>query len=1787
MPAAPAAAQPPAAKPPLAPARPVPAAPLPAVAAPTTPPAADDHQRVASGSSGGGERDGGGGAAAGEDDDEALLQQLLRRGRDPSGGGGGTAAAGAPEGSTSSANASFDFSRPSGSKASLTAGDGAKQPGGGPPSASSASSAAAIRDALVGGADDGPFGLSSEERTLKAIISALSESETDHVDGVPDMADVERALEHARRLSALGKSSCHAGQNVLAVHESFSVSQELAKAKGSIGQPQCLAVMDDSQQSGGGRRMPLIAVGTAVGLVVLFRNDKLLGVCGSLSASAEARGGVASVALSDDLLTLAVGYERGQVVLWDVASLEPLKAISGDFKDPVHCVRFIDPLKVIAADPTSGGAKVYLFGKIVSKLVYRTASVSFDISSPLCDIGHAVIPVVNKERHETTLHHFIAAATTDEVVVRHATISPLQVVDREVFRQPGPASVHGSNASLVWMPQRSSNQVLCVAWGSVVHFFSAVVLADGPAVIATSVMPALPAAVRAMSALDQETLLVLDEADAVHLLDIGVQQIVESMTLFAFDVVIYSHRSCGMRCHNSIANVRQEGGKTFLLGKAKLLSCSVVTWEQRLDTLVMAKDWKTAMELAQGFLANTATAVVGLPESPELRTRAVVEYLNQLVTSMIADTMRRRPSEAEVLELMRSTIEYCSRIAAVVGGGSSAASSFNGSTGSIGRSTGTAAAPLPDLFTTATTFFLNLSQELLLVQAVERAILVDGVLNTLPVDFLSRLVTLLSADGPGKGANLERLENMLLRIAGQEEDLLAIAKEHDLWRLVCAVWQRRGQPDAAFVELSGLADKVLVHFVNGVLRERTVFGEPTSDGPDVIARSQALILSGLLKMPAATVKLFAEFRTDLFDGLHAVCQKVAGERGSPWLSTMPGSASPKDAVSKQAFFDALRRMLVPDDASDSKRPWVAAAKAAAPRGGIVPVAVIAEFYCLFAMQWANGQLQFSAERDVVLTLQRAVFAMGQVHGDPSTSWADRRRFQLSLARLFRSSGAFPKGLLAAQGEVRMELEQRRMSRAVAALFVTMDKYQDALRQYLDHCVSFARGGGVAAGGALSAEDIDPVIHTEVFVFLDDLVRAAPTEELRNRVRKTVKDNLSALVAVNPSDLARFVHENLPGDFLGVLQCLQGSAEFQYLYLREMLAQCGSSVDTDQDLQTRYIALLCDREPTKVYPYLVDHDGQISYDLDATLTVCEACHVTDACIFLLEKTFQIERAMQLLTESINDLLSVIREEVVVAIKEKLETYRSRANDSIGGAGGLHSSLNMSLHSLMQLSFVAGAKTAELSSPGASRHASPSRPPHAAVTVAAGSGVDALVPVSDSEARLVRMVDVGIQLCTRYGSKLDAKELRAAWFSLLDLFAMPKRIVADRLTRSQDLRRISRPTVSLDDTADVTGLDDTKVDEPTDFADELVVNMDPSLRSPVAPAMLLLTKPLSLAGHTYHLEMQALYAKYVSYVLAHMVRALDLPTVVEKIVRDNERDRFGVFKPIIVSILESLQFDVMATALCLKCTNADVLKLHEGLRATMSVGIAPVSDTCFICRRHISVAADEFATVRLMRCGHIFHSDCCGSSSTAASVADCPQCIYISRYGSDSQQYTAAAAPQRTSSSSSDAAARGAGSASAAEPGAAPVEAAPTDIAALMRRLRLVRNKLDPEPNRFLNILDALRSTTATSSSAAGGNAALKLVDGGRQRRALVLSPAGLEPTGTGDITVGAIQLPQAFRPAEMLTEEQILELFGVDGKYVAPPETTHEVGGSTAAPSTGGGDGDDDDADLDAQLQWQD
>lgn len=74
-----------------------------------------------------------------------------------------------------------------------------------------------------------------------------------------------------------------------------------------------------------------------------------------------------------------------------------------------------------------------------------------------------------------------------------------------------------------------------------------------------------------------------------------------------------------------------------------------------------------------------------------------------------------------------------------------------------------------------------------------------------------------------------------------------------------------------------------------------------------------------------------------------------------------------------------------------------------------------------------------------------------------------------------------------------------------------------------------------------------------------------------------------------------------------------------------------------EMHLKYIELLCEYEPDRVYTYLSTH---AKYPLDGTLALCRHYKVLDATAFLLERTGDVRQALELVLETMHQRLQVL-------------------------------------------------------------------------------------------------------------------------------------------------------------------------------------------------------------------------------------------------------------------------------------------------------------------------------------------------------------------------------------------------------------------------------------------------------------------------------------------------------------------------------------------------------------------
>lgn len=185
-------------------------------------------------------------------------------------------------------------------------------------------------------------------------------------------------------------------------------------------------------------------------------------------------------------------------------------------------------------------------------------------------------------------------------------------------------------------------------------------------------------------------------------------------------------------------------------------------------------------------------------------------------------------------------------------------------------------------------------------------------------------------------------------------------------------------------------------------------------------------------------------------------------------------------------------------------------------------------------------------------------------------------------------------------------------------------------------------------------------------------------------RKAVLERLPALVKANSHRTVRLVLECLPQDNDRVVEALSSMPELQYQYLRsivrardpnferrqrELLSPGGASslsgssstdfmsprpgepslaeviekagIVVTARMQETFVRLMCQYEPREVFHYLTTASSALDSELETLRQYCEQAEITDATAWLLERSGDAQRALELMLKDVEKGVAGLR------------------------------------------------------------------------------------------------------------------------------------------------------------------------------------------------------------------------------------------------------------------------------------------------------------------------------------------------------------------------------------------------------------------------------------------------------------------------------------------------------------------------------------------------------------------
>lgn len=485
------------------------------------------------------------------------------------------------------------------------------------------------------------------------------------------------------------------------------------------------------------------------------------------------------------------------------------------------------------------------------------------------------------------------------------------------------------------------------------------------------------------------------------------------------------------------------------------------------------------------------------------------------------------------------------------------------------------------------------------------------------------------------------------------------------------------------------------------------------------------------------------------------------------------------------------------------------------------------------------------------------------------------------------------------------------------------------------------------------------------------------------VRTATLQSLPQLVSAHSERTARLILEDFFSDHDRVVSALNASPELQFLYLKSIMTGTrlggagegssasdgherdalvsdvhasgvtsgrlggGSELSMTELLQRSglqfnahvhvlYIKLLCIYAPNDVLSHLSSHQD---YNIESALKLCQEYHVDDASAFLLERTGDVQGALELTLQAVDTRLVELRQ-LIEAEWRNFPVPQTAADVAhpTSSASALGASAQMRRQSSVDEAVRQGAGGV-----GANQSA---KAPASLVTSPAYLALD---------KQLLNTINTATLLCQR---SHDSEKL---WFALLDRFVTLQRAIKQQHQPNTDSNssKNQKGSSKSSSSSSAAALSVATASKATAAA----------LTAPMAPPVFL--------------YLQSALFSFVRLVLGSMMQHLPLRALLTKITTEHQSDSLREFRETIQGLLDTYIYEESILTTANTLLSSDKFHSIEQLHRKKSQAFKPKHSTCGICSRSISDPTFQ-AKLIIFECGHMFH-DTVSRESTAGAGA----------------------------------------------------------------------------------------------------------------------------------------------------------------------------------------------------------
>ncbi|XP_070163194.1 vacuolar protein sorting-associated protein 8 homolog isoform X2 [Polyergus mexicanus] len=403
----------------------------------------------------------------------------------------------------------------------------------------------------------------------------------------------------------------------------------------------------------------MLVVGTSHGLILGFDSSQTLRWC---DQEARHQGSVSALCFNYDGSRVLAGFVRGHILMLDSSNGKVLRILTDvhPLDTAVLHVKFTDSPKIALCSDSGGSVFELNFTRVMGVRGCDSRCLFSGSKGEVCTLEPLLLN--HLPSHPLKNYTLVAMATLSKVIV--VCIRPRMRVVLSHSLTGAPIAPPQLSWQLVVIQtadgSRVIDPVLALARDNVVHFYQVYTEIGSRVKLSPLRRMTLPYMITNLRWLNPRSLIVLDNQEKLHLLDVRAQDNLETLDMSRVGISYASSHFKGLSTGGNVSKAMALAGERacyntvivfgtqlLLLGTKSLHVICIRTWTERLQHLVMQKRFSEALALGLSFYQDKGKAVIGLRGSKQRRRQiardkvceVLIQYMDELNQCMMNENV--------------------------------------------------------------------------------------------------------------------------------------------------------------------------------------------------------------------------------------------------------------------------------------------------------------------------------------------------------------------------------------------------------------------------------------------------------------------------------------------------------------------------------------------------------------------------------------------------------------------------------------------------------------------------------------------------------------------------------------------------------------------------------------------------------------------------------------------------------------------------------------------------------------------------------------------------------------------------------------------------------------------------------------------------------------------------------------------------------------------------------------------------------------------------------------------